>query len=541
MSPMRWNSVRFRLTLWNVAVLALILGASGMALCYRVQAEMEASLDRQLKRNDAHIPREGPSPMWDHFPFPPGGYDRHEHGGRFGPDRGPGFAAPYSDGPFRGARGAPAPDARRRRGPGGPGPRPFDPFADFDEETRRRLAFGMPRPLTPEGKPWPGFSQPPYDTATVAPTAAGREQFSTVEIAGVPLRVRSAPVLEDGRVAAVVQFATPLTEQQRLIDGQVRTLITLLPFALLIAGVGGIFLTDRALRPVRRITQAAAQIGVEDLSHRLEVTGQDEFAELASTFNGMIARLEEAFRRLERAFEQQKRFTADASHELRTPLTRVKASVSLALAEQRDAGAYRKALQVVDTAANVMSRLIQDLLLLARADAAQLRLDLRPLSVAELFEDAVAEVPTAAGCPIDIQLPDEPLDVLGDAHSLARLLGNLIGNALRHTPRDGKITLSARREAGSVVLCVEDTGEGIAPEHLPHVADRFYRVDDARTRSTGGTGLGLAICRSIAEAHGGTLTIESVLGQGTIVCAILAHAGGAVVAQEVGIAGVRSY
>jgi signal transduction histidine kinase len=255
----------------------------------------------------------------------------------------------------------------------------------------------------------------------------------------------------------------------------------------------------------------------------------------------MIARLEEAFRRLERAFEQQKRFTADASHELRTPLTRVKASVSLALAEQRDAGAYRKALQVVDTAANVMSRLIQDLLLLARADAAQLRLDLRPLSVAELFEDAVAEVPTAAGCPIDIQLPDEPLDVLGDAHSLARLLGNLIGNALRHTPRDGKITLSARREAGSVVLCVEDTGEGIAPEHLPHVADRFYRVDDARTRSTGGTGLGLAICRSIAEAHGGTLTIESVLGQGTIVCAILAHAGGAVVAQEVGIAGVRSY
>jgi heavy metal sensor kinase len=517
MSPMRWNSVRFRLTLWNVAVLALVLGASGMALCYRVQAELEASLDRQLMRNDAHIPGEGPSPMWDRFRFPSEGRDGFERRGRFGPGRGPGFGAPPSEGPFRGARGMPAPDAGRRRGSGGPGPRPNDPFADLDEETRRRLAFGFPRPLTPDGKPWPNFTQPPYDPAAVAPAAAGDEQFSTVKMAGVPLRVRTAPVVEDEKVVAVVQFATPLTEQQRLIDGQVRTLITLLPFALLIAGVGGIFLTDRALRPVRRITQAAAQIGVEDLSHRLEVRGQDEFAELAAMFNGMIARLEEAFRRLERAFEQQQRFTADASHELRTPLTRIKASVSLALADQRDAAAYRKALQVVDAAANVMSRLIQDLLLLARVDADQLRLELCPLSVAELFEDIVAEVPAEMGCAIDIRLPDEPLLVLGDAQSLARLFGNLIGNALRYTPRDGLITLSARREAESIVLGVQDTGEGIAPEHLPHVTDRFYRVDDARTRSTGGTGLGLAICRSIAEAHGGTLTVESALGQGTLV------------------------
>ena len=152
----------------------------------------------------------------------------------------------------------------------------------------------------------------------------------------------------------------------------------------------------------------------------------------------------------------------------------------------------------------------------------------------------VTEVPTQAGCPIDIRLPQEPLDVLGDAHALARLLGNLVSNSLRHTPRDGQITLAARREVEHVVLCVEDTGEGIAPEHLPHVTDRFYRIDDARTRSAGGTGLGLAICRSIAEAHGGTLTVESVLGQGTTVCVTLPHAGDFHMAREPGAVALQA-
>jgi signal transduction histidine kinase len=136
-----------------------------------------------------------------------------------------------------------------------------------------------------------------------------------------------------------------------------------------------------------------------------------------------------------------------------------------------------------------------------------------------------AAVSEEAGCPIRIQLPDEPVDARGDRDALARLLGNLIDNARRHTPPDGQITLAAHAEGNVVVVRVEDSGEGIAPEHLPHVCDRFYRVDVARARSQGGTGLGLAICRSIAEAHGGTLTLDSALGRGTTVSVTLPRAG----------------
>jgi signal transduction histidine kinase len=363
-------------------------------------------------------------------------------------------------------------------------------------------------------------------------SASGQKWFFTTEYQGEPVRVLSAPIVEDGRVAAVIQLALPLDEQKRFTEGQLRTLAVFLPLGLLVAGLVGIFLTDRALRPVRGVIQAAAEIGAADLSRRLEVRGQDEFAELAATFNGMIARLDEAFRnlenayqRLEKAYLQQQRFTADASHELRTPLTRIKGSVSLALSGQRDAAAYRKTLQTVDDAAGVMSQLIQDLLLLARADAAQLRFKLRPLSVAALLEEAVESMPEGHGCPIHIQLPEEPLGLMGDWGALTRLLQNLLANARRHTPGDGQVTLSAHREPAGIVLTVADTGEGIPPEHLPHVCERFYRVDDARSRSAGGTGLGLAICQSIVQAHGGTLTIESQPGHGTTVRVTLPDPG----------------
>jgi signal transduction histidine kinase len=546
MSLIRWNSVRVRLTLWNVAVLALVLGGFGMTLCYHVQAEIQASVDRQLRSIPRFIPGSS-SPFRGGGPgFGPEGPGPGGRRRSFGPGRGRGFEGRRPDTP-----GAAGTAMRVPRGPASE-----NPFAEPSEEERRRFGFFRhPRLLTTEGAPFLGSDgepvlwesgEGPWDPATVASAAAGAEQFSTVRIDGETVRVLSAPILRNGQVTAVIQFPRLMSDQQRFANDQVRTLIALLPLALLVAGVGGVFLTDRALRPVRNVTQAAAEIGAADLSRRLEVAGQDEFAELARTFNGMIARLDEAFQRLEnayqrleQAFEQQRRFTADASHELRTPLTRIKASVSLALADQRDAGAYRKALQVVDAAANAMNRLIQDLLLLARADADQLKLDLHPLSVAELLEDAVDDVPDGMGCPIMFQLPEEPVEVLGDRDALDRLLSNLIANALRHTPRDGQITLAAHAETDSVVIRVEDTGEGIPPEHLPHICDRFYRVDEARTRSQGGTGLGLAICKSIAEAHGGTLSIESVPGYGTTVHVRIPRALGRPVDTPVGLVAHR--
>jgi signal transduction histidine kinase len=328
-------------------------------------------------------------------------------------------------------------------------------------------------------------------------------------------------------LVGVVQVAQPLEERERLVESQFRTLLVLVPLALLVAGVGGLFLTNNALRPVDQMTQAAADIGAGDLSRRLEVRGQDELARLALTFNSMIARLEGTFRglenayyRLEGAYEEQQRFTGDASHELRTPLTRIKGMTSLALSGPGCFDEYRDAVIVADQAADAMSRIVQDLLLLARSDAGQLTPCLAPVSVGALLRRAADQPVATSGPAILLQSPEPDLVVAGDADHLARLLNNLVENALRHTP-SGEITLAARPVDGRVEITVADTGEGISTEHLPHVCDRFYRVDSARAQRDGGTGLGLAICQSIVEAHGGSMSIESTVGVGTTVHVVL--------------------
>jgi heavy metal sensor kinase len=324
-------------------------------------------------------------------------------------------------------------------------------------------------------------------------------------------------VLRDGQTIGVVQLALPLTGMYNDLARLSGTLLMLFPLALLVAALGGAFLTDRALRPVRHVTQAAAQIGASDLSERLPVKGRDEFSELAATFNEMLGRLEQAFTRQARTLEQQRRFTADASHELRTPLTIIKANTSLALEEERSNAEYRRALAAADRAADTTTRIVQDLLLLARGDAGQLRLDRRPIRLGEVLERAAESFRIPTSPPITVQLSDPSLIAPVDPHHLLRLFNNLLENAVRHTPLTGRITLSAFVEKDGVVVRVRDTGEGILPQHLPHVCERFYRVDTARTRRQGGTGLGLAICQSIVEAHSGSLTIESRGGQGTTV------------------------
>jgi signal transduction histidine kinase len=247
------------------------------------------------------------------------------------------------------------------------------------------------------------------------------------------------------------------------------------------------------------------------------VKGRDEFSELAATFNEMLGRLEQAFTHQARTLEQQRRFTADASHELRTPLTIIKANTSLALEEERSNAEYRRALAAADRAADTTTRIVQDLLLLARGDAGQLRLDRHPTRFGEVLERAAESFRVPASPPISVQLSDPSLMAPADPHHLLRLFNNLLENAVRHTPRTGRITISAFAEKDSVIVRVRDTGEGILPEHLPHVCERFYRVDTARTRRQGGTGLGLSICQSIVAAHGGSLTIDSKVGQGTTV------------------------
>ncbi|MBV9849357.1 MAG: HAMP domain-containing protein [Armatimonadetes bacterium] len=464
----RLRSVRLRLTLWNVGVLAFTLIALGAALRYAVQQNLLRSMDQDMERHaqmmsEDHGPPPGlPPPGLSPLGLPPLGLDSL---GLLGPH-------PHHDHPA-----------------GGFGPR----------------ILGLDgRGLHPDH---PAF---PWDPETFRLAARGQTVATTVSYGAKALRVLALPIRREGRVVGVVQDVRPLDAVTQEVNRLTRTLLTLIPLALLAAALGGSFLTDRALRPVRDITRAAGRISAENLSGRLPVAGDDELAALAITFNAMLARLEAAF-------EQQRRFTADASHELRTPLTVIKANTSLALAAPRDAAGYREALEAVDHAADRTGRLVQDLLLLARADTGQTGFARTPTPLDDVLEQAVATVcaPDSPKIRLERNIPN--LCVLGDADALARLFSNLLANAVRHTPAEGQITITAAPQGGRAVVTVADTGEGIAPEHLPHVFERFYRADAARSSRQGGTGLGLAICKSIVDAHGGEISIESAAGRGATV------------------------
>jgi heavy metal sensor kinase len=481
----RLSSVRMRLALWNVGVLALVLAAFGTALRYTNQVRLTHIVDEELAHRAGPLLGEPP----------PGGLMRP-------PEPGVGPSGERGWGPGERGRGGRGWGERRRGGGPPPGREPlgFQPRG-FDLKGRS---------LRPDGRG-------PWDRAALARAARGQRVYSTTSGTDEAVRVLSVPVRQDGRVVWIVQFARPLSGVYEELGRLTRTQLTLIPGALLVAALGGAFLTERALRPVRQITQAAAQIGASDLSARLPVKGQDEFSELSCTFNGMLSRLEQAFGRLAQALDQQRRFTADASHELRTPLTIIKANTSLALEAERSNVDYRRALMAADRAADTTARIVRDLLLLARGDAGQLRLDLRPVQIGELLERAVEGFCSAEHAPIAVELPEPSIMVSGDPHHLLRLFSNLLENAVHHTPATGRVTLTVEIEESYVVVRVRDTGAGIAAEHLPHVCERFYRVDAARTRCEGGTGLGLAIVQSIVAAHQGCLTLESSLGEGTTV------------------------
>ena len=359
--------------------------------------------------------------------------------------------------------------------------------------------------------------QAPFDITAFAQAAHGATVLSTIQINGLPTRVLSLPVRLDGRIQVVVQAARDLSETERELQVINTDLLMTLPFLLLLSALGGLFLTQRALAPVRTLQEATARIEAEDLAQRLPVTGHDEFAQLAVTFNHLLARLEQAF-------AQQNRFVADASHELRTPLTVLRGNTSLALARPRSPEEYRAALERAHRTSETLSRLVEELLLLSQMDASQTRLLPDRIALQSILQTAIEGTPGREQTPIRQELPDTPLFVSGNADLLARLFANLLHNAVRHTPSDQPITITVTPLEAEICIQVTDHGEGIAPEHLPHVCERFYRADSARSPHRGGSGLGLAICRSIVEVHRGTLNLQSVEGEGTTVTVILPSA-----------------
>jgi len=283
--------------------------------------------------------------------------------------------------------------------------------------------------------------------------------------------------------------------------------------------VGGGWMAARAIRPIDDISATAQRIAKGDLSQRISVDDtRSELGQLAGVLNSTFARLEAAF-------QQQARFTADASHELRTPVAVILSQTQTTLARERPASEYRDALEACQRAAQRMRRLTESLLELARLDAGQ-PLHRERVDLSNVVNECVSMLrPLAEQRSIVIHCDLHKTECVADAQQLAQLLTNLLSNAIQFNCERGEVRVAARAENGFARLTVTDTGVGIPADDLPHVFERFYRVDKSRSRQQGSSGLGLAICKAIVDAHGGSLAVESEAGKGSTFSLTLPLAG----------------
>jgi heavy metal sensor kinase len=280
--------------------------------------------------------------------------------------------------------------------------------------------------------------------------------------------------------------------------------------AMTLALAGGWFLADRALRPIARITRTAQSVSASNLSQRIDVTQvEGELGDLARTLN-------DAFDRLQQAFEHQTRFTADASHELRTPLSIVLSHAELALKKPRTDEEYRATLETTLKAAKRMKSVVEALLTLARADSKQLALQLERVKLHEIVTEAVATLsPLAGERRVTIETDMRPVGLTADRNLIYEMVTNLLKNAILYNRDPGRVTVTLTSTPDTATLGVTDTGIGIRPADRAHIFQRFYRVDKARSREQGGTGLGLAISQWITHLHRGEIAFTSEEGTGT--------------------------
>jgi heavy metal sensor kinase len=280
-----------------------------------------------------------------------------------------------------------------------------------------------------------------------------------------------------------------------------------LPLALGLAGFGGYYLARRTLSPVERMARRAREINAERLGARIDVENpDDELGLLAKAFNETLARLE-------RSFEQLKRFTSDASHELRTPLTAIRSVGEIGIQQDGDRDHYREVIGSMLEETERLSRLVENLLTISRADSGQIGLEQTTAALMPLVQEASSLLDVLAeerGQTVSID-GDDSIHVEADGVILRQVVINLLDNAIKYSPQGGHISVRVvRSDPGSACVEVEDCGPGIPPEHLDKVFDRFYRIDEARSREAGGAGLGLALAKWGAEAHGGRLELESM-------------------------------
>jgi signal transduction histidine kinase len=292
----------------------------------------------------------------------------------------------------------------------------------------------------------------------------------------------------------------------------------LLVFATGIATAVGVFLSAALTDRIVTLNRAAEQIARGELNARVAVVGRDELAQLTRSFNAMAAQLELMQAKQQELDTLRRELVAWASHDLRTPLTSMRAVLeALADGMVDDPETVRRYYRVAQQDIRSLSALIDDLFDVSQIDAGGLQLDVAPNSIGDLISDTIERFSETARrqnvqLAGEVQAGTDPVKM--DAPRIGRVLANLTSNALRHTPSGGQVHLSARRTSNGVEVEVRDTGEGIRPEDLPYVFDRFYRGEKSRSRATGGAGLGLAIARGIVEAHGGSIRVESEVGHG---------------------------
>jgi heavy metal sensor kinase len=393
--------------------------------------------------------------------------------------------------------------------------------AEIDQAFRRFFGFSPwdhyfqmrdPSGNRDERKSLPSTGKLPLTRKTLDDAMRGLSSFETVDgLAEHPVRILTMPVMESNRVVNIIQVGMSL---QSIDETRLRFLLIMagvLPLGLVLAASGGWLLAHRALQPVDRMTAAARRISAEHLSQRVDETGTgDELDNLAKTLNQMLTRLDSAF-------SQIRRFSADASHELQTPLTILKGELEVVLRSTRTPEEYRATLESALEEVDRIAHLVEGLLLLARAEAGVLRMDRRQVDLGQVLEEVYLRLkPLADSRSIELRLGSTgPIGIQGDRDRLQRMTSNLVDNAIKYTAEGGRVALELQQAGSCASILVSDTGMGVPAEEQEHIFQAFYRTSQARSLAEQGTGLGLAIAKSIAAAHGGTIQVESVQGRGS--------------------------
>lgn len=339
----------------------------------------------------------------------------------------------------------------------------------------------------------------------------GEVVYETIERTSPRLRMITIPIMENKKVTSVVQVGTSLEDFDETIKKLLLIMIISIPSSICVTIIVGYFMAKKALRPVDQIRRAAVKISSSNLDERIDIVGRrDELGRLAETFNAMIGRLKDAFQRINQ-------FSIDVSHELKTPLTILKGETEVALRKEREKQDYQELLKSNLEEIDRMSCIIDDLLLLSKADTKEIKLNVEDVALRDLIMDVCMDMKVVADKKnVELETSElEDIRLKGDELKLRRMLLNVVENGIKYSHTGGKVSVSSYANNGYAKIDIMDNGIGISEEDIKYIFDRFYRADRSRKRESG-SGLGLSISRWIAEAHKGSIEVKSQSSQGSM-------------------------